>query len=87
VVVILTLDDGDGDVRLVIKDVISALLFPALMDFPPNVNPPVREADILANLSVNVPTRRHECGRDELGADVAFAQLLFAGSAMLWCKS
>jgi hypothetical protein len=50
VVVILRLDDSDGDVRLVIKNVVGALLFAARMDFSANINPAVGEADFLARL-------------------------------------
>ena len=51
------------------------------MDFAPNIDAAVGEADFFANLGVNVPASRHEAGRDELGADVAFAKGFFVHAA------
>ena len=47
------------------------------MNLAADVNSPIREADFLANLCVDVPAGRDEAGRDELGADVAFAEDFF----------
>jgi hypothetical protein len=77
VVVVLGLDDREGNVRLVVEDVVCAFLFPTLVNFSPDVNAPIGEADFLANLGVDVPTRRHQAGRDELGADVALGEGFF----------
>ena len=73
VIVVLCLDDGDRDIGLVVENVVSPLPCPTGMEFPSDLNPPIREADFFANLGIDVPTRRHEIGCDELGADVAFA--------------
>ena len=61
------------DVGLVVKDVVRTLLFPTRMDFSPDVNSAIGEADLFANLRIYVPARRHKTGRNELGADVALA--------------
>ena len=71
-VVVLGLDDGDRDVGLVVEDLVIALLCSACMSFPPDINSPIRKTNFLANLCVDVPTRRHEVGRDKIGVDVAF---------------
>ena len=81
VVVVLGLDDSDGDVRLVIQNVVGTFLFPTRMDFPTDVNAPIREAHLLANLRINVPASRHEARRDELGYDVALAECFLVHAA------
>ena len=47
------------------------------MDFSPHIDATISEADFLTNLSVEIPARRYDVGRDELGADVAFAEGFF----------
>jgi hypothetical protein len=74
VVVILGFDNGDRDVGLVIEDVVSALLRSSCMKFSPDINPPISKANFLANLCVDVPSRRQNVGRDEFGANVSFAE-------------
>jgi hypothetical protein len=81
VVIVLGLNKSDRDVRLVVEDEVSAFLFSARMEFPPNINSSISEADFLANLRVNVPARRHEIGRDELGDYVAFAEVFLIHAA------
>ena len=75
--VILGLNDGDGDVRLVIEDVVGALLGTASVDFSPHINAPVGETYLFAYLRVEVPRCGHERRGDELGADVAFGEGFF----------
>ena len=76
VVVVLGLDDGDRDVRLVIKDIIGALGLPAGDEFPADNDAPFSKSDFLADLHHPVPARALDGGTDEFGADVAFAQIL-----------
>jgi hypothetical protein len=74
VIVVLGFDDGDGDVRLVVEDVVSALLRTSCMKFPPDINSPIRETDFLTNLCIDVPARRYQVRRDELRANVALVR-------------
>ena len=72
-VVVLGFNDREGDVGLVVEDVISAFLGAASMDFPADIDTAIGETDFFANLGVEVPTSRHQARSDELGAYVAFA--------------
>ena len=75
VVVVLGLDQGDGDVRLVVEDVVGALGLAARDQLAANNDPAFGKADLLANLRLNVPARLHDGRGDELRADVAFAEV------------
>ena len=44
------------------------------MDFPPDINPAVGEADFFTHLVMNIPPGRDKMGRDELGTNVALAE-------------
>ena len=86
VVVVLGLDDGDRDVGLVVEDVVGALRLPARDQFSADDDPPFGESDFLADLHHPVPARALDGGTDELGADVAFAQVfLVYGSVAYMC--
>ena len=74
VVVVLGLDDREGNVGLVVEDVVHPLLRAASVNFSPHIDAAIGEADFFANLGVEIPSRRHEAGCDKLGADVAFAE-------------
>ena len=76
VVVVLGLDDGDGDVGLVIEDVIGALGFATGDELSANDDAALGEGDLLADLHHPVPARAFHGGADELGADVALAEVL-----------
>ena len=76
VVVVLGLDDGDGDVRLVVEDVVGALRLAARDELAADDDAALGEADLLADLRHLVPARALDGGRDELGADVALAEVL-----------
>jgi hypothetical protein len=76
VVVVLGLNDGDRDIGLVIKDVISALRLPARYQFSADDDASFGKSDFLPNLHHPVPPRAFDGGADELGADVAFAKVL-----------
>ena len=75
VVVVLGLDDGDRNIGLVIKDVIGALGFAARDELSPDNDASLGEIDLLADLHHPVPARAFHCGADELGADVALAEV------------
>src|SRR5438876_943012 len=75
VVVVFRLNDGDGDVGLVIKDVISALCLATGDELSPDDDAPLGEGDLLANLHHPVPARAFHCGAYELGTDIALAEV------------
>ena len=75
-VVVLGLDDGDGDIGLVIK-VISALGLAAGNELSPDDDASLREGDLFTYLHHPVPTRAFNCGTYELGADIALAEVFF----------
>ena len=81
VVVVLCLDDGDGDIGLVVEYVVSAFLCASGVEFSPYIDAAIGEGDFLANLILNIPARCLDLGRDELGADVAFAEVFFIHAA------
>jgi hypothetical protein len=54
------------------------------MDLAPDINAAVGKADLLANLRIDTPSGRHNTGRDELGADVSFAEVFFVHTASLY---
>ena len=72
VVVVFGLDQGDGDVGLVIEDVIGALDLAAADQLAAHDDLPLGETELLADLRHLVPPGVSQGGRDELGADVAF---------------
>jgi hypothetical protein len=77
VVVVLGLDQGDGNVRLVIEDVIGPLGLAAGDELAAHDDPALGEADFLADLREQVPAGRLDGGGDELRADVALAEVFF----------
>ncbi len=71
------LDDREGDVELVVEDVVHPLFRAARVNFSPHINSPIGETDLFTNLSVEIPSSRNKAGRDELRADVAFTKGFF----------
>src|SRR5690606_10582138 len=67
-------DQGERDVRLVIEDVVGALGLAAGDELATHDDPALGEADLLADLQHLVPPGLPQGGRDELGANVAFAE-------------
>ena len=74
VVVVLGLDQRERDVRLVVEDVVGALGLAAGDQLAADDDAALGEADLLADLRHLIPARLAHGGRDELGADVAFAE-------------
>jgi len=70
-------------VRLVVEDVVSPPGLPARDHLAANDYAALREADLFPKLRQLVPPRLAEGGRDELGADVAFAKLFLVHRARL----
>jgi hypothetical protein len=75
--VVFCLDDGNRNVRLVIKDVIRPLGLAAGDEFTSNDDAAFGEGHFLANLHHPVPARALDGGAYELGADVALAEVFF----------
>ena len=74
VFIVLRLNDGDGNVRFVIENVVGPLPGSTGVEFPPDINPAVREADFLTHLVMKVPPGLDKMGRDELGTNIALAE-------------
>src|ERR1019366_10159432 len=74
-VIVLRLDDGNGNIGLVIKDVIGALGSATGNELSPDDDTSLGESDLLANLHHPVPARAFHCGAYELGADIALAEV------------
>ena len=74
VVVVLGLDQRERDVGLEIEDVVGALGLAARDQLAAHDDAALGEADLFADLRHLIPARLPQGGRDELGADVAFAE-------------
>ena len=70
--VVFGLNDGNGDIGLVVKNVVGPFAFSPGGHFTANVDFSVGKRNLFQKLSQFVPTRFFERGRDELGADVSF---------------
>ena len=71
---ILRLDDGDGNVGLVVEDVVGPLALASAGQLAAHGDAALGEADFLANLCHLVPPGLAQGRGDELGADVALAE-------------
>jgi len=74
-VIVLGLNDGDGNIGLVIKDIICALGLASGNELTSDDDAPFGEVDLLSNLHHPVPARAFDGGADELGTDIAFAEV------------
>ena len=70
--IVLGFDDREGDVGLVVQDVVGALGLAACDQLAADDDAALGEAYLLADLEHFVPARATEGGGDEFGADVAF---------------
>jgi hypothetical protein len=77
----LSLDEGKGDVRLVVEDVVGTPGLAAGDQLSADDDPAFGKADFLTNLGMNVPTGFRDCRGYELGADVPLAQVFFVHAA------
>jgi len=75
-VVVLGLDHREGDVRLVLQDVVGPFRPASRHHLAADNDPPLGETDFFAQLRELIPASPSQGGGDELRADVAFAQFL-----------
>ena len=73
--VVLGFDQGDGDVGLIVKNVIGALPLAPADQLAAHDNASFGEADLLANLRHRIPASISNGWCDELCTDVAFAEV------------
>jgi len=85
VIVVLRLDDGDGDIGPVLEDVIGAFRLATGHELAPDDDAPFGEGHLLADLHHPVPACALHCGAYELGADVALAEVFFVHDARCIC--
>src|SRR5690242_20622351 len=83
VVVVLRLDDGNRDVRLVVEDVVGELRLPPSRHLPANMDLATSEVHLAPDLLVVVPSRSLNGRGDELRADVCFAEALLVHAVRL----
>ena len=86
VVIILGFNEGEGDIRLVIEDIVGALGLAASDQLAADDDASLGEADFLANLQHFIPAGLLDCRGDELGANSAFAEglLVHAQTSFNW---
>ena len=68
------LDQCQRDVGLIIEDIVGPLGLTASDKLAANDDAALGEADLLADLRHHIPSRLPQSWRDELGADVTFAE-------------
>jgi len=81
--VILCLYQGNGDVWLIVEDVVRELGFAASDKLASYNDPSFGKVDILTNLGQVIPSRVRDGWSNKLGADIAFAKLSFVHKALL----
>ncbi len=81
VFVVLGLDHGEGEVGLVVEDVVGALLGAAGREASLDEHPAGRESELLADLGLEVPAGGSDRGRDVLVPDLLLVEVLLAGHA------
>jgi hypothetical protein len=72
--IVLGFDDGEGDIGLVVEDIVGALGFAAAHQFAAHNDPALGEAEFLADLQHFIPAGLAERWGDEFGADIAFGE-------------
>ena len=73
-VVVLRLDDGNRNIRLIIEDVVCAFLLSTRMKLSLHIDPAGSKRFFLSNLKVNVPARLRKGRSDKFCANVPFCQ-------------
>jgi len=86
--VVFGFNDGDGDARLEIQDVVGAAdgFFIALRLVAANDDATTGEIDLFQELGCSVPPGCLDGWRDELGADVTLGKRLLVHSGMIGRK-
>jgi hypothetical protein len=77
VVVVFGLDEGHGDIGLIIENIVGPFGLAPGNQFAADDNPAFSEEDFLTNLGLDVPARLFKSGGDKFGADIPFAESLF----------
>ena len=75
--IVLCLDQGNGDAGFGIEDVVGPLALAPADQLAAHGDASLGEADLLADLRHPVPPGLSQGGRDEFGANVAFAEAFF----------
>ena len=73
VVIVFGFDQSNGNVRLVVENVIYALSFVAGYELATYNDAAFRKTNLFTNLPLDLPTGVDNCGRNILCANVAFA--------------
>ena len=73
--IILGLDQAQRDIGFEIEDIVGTLGLSAAYELAADDDAAIGEAHLLADLQHLIPARLAKGGRDELGADVAFAEV------------
>jgi hypothetical protein len=79
VVVVLGLDDSDGQVGGVVEDVVGPLLLAPRVQLAPHDDAALGEGDFFTHLRAEIPARPLQRGGDELGADIALGEAFLVG--------
>ena len=83
VIIVLRFDQSDGNIWFVVENVVGSLRFTPRNQLAANYDSASREEDLFTNLRLDIPTRLDHRGRDELSADIAFAEILFVHPSAL----
>ncbi len=75
--VVLGFDQGDGEIGLVIEDIVGPLGFAAGDELAANDDSAFGERDLATNLRCLIPAGLNDRWRDALGANIGFAEGLF----------
>lgn len=84
-VVVFGLDDGDGDVGLVIEDVVGPLGFAPRYELATHDDPALGKGHFLADLQHRVPASPLDGRRDEFGTNVSLAEVFPVHAALFAC--
>lgn len=75
VAIVFRLDNGDGHVRLVVQDVVGSLRLTARHELSTNDNSSLGKRNLFADLRGPIPSALLKRGADELGTNVALAEV------------
>ena len=76
VIVVLRLDDGKGEVRFVVEQVVGLFGFAAPDSLPPDNHAPSCEKCLLPDLGHQIPVAADDGGGDELRPNIRLGELL-----------